>query len=253
MKKLNLTTVAFAAFIGPAFAADMPVKAPIFNASAPVNWTGCYVGANIGGLWNHLGETATFSGNRLFNQTFSGWVGGGQIGCDYQFSNNWVIGIQGMADASRVKGNTPDLFAESQSAMAITMGASPNSIDVQNDWFSTVALELGYLINPTLKFYGKAGYGWLQETQTYNCGLRDCTGNPPPGPLAPVSLTRSGIDVGLGLSWMFQRNWDLFVEYDHTWLRTQTIMFPPPVGPYFVNPAGSLDRVLVGIDYRFGG
>ncbi len=30
------------------------------------------------------------------------FIGGGQIGCDYQFASNWVIGIQGMYDYGRV-------------------------------------------------------------------------------------------------------------------------------------------------------
>ena len=31
---------------------------------------------------------------------------GGQIGCDYQFSPNWVVGIEGGASGSSLKGST---------------------------------------------------------------------------------------------------------------------------------------------------
>jgi hypothetical protein len=37
-------------------AADMPVKAPPFLPEPPYNWSGAYVGANVGGAWT--------SGNR---------------------------------------------------------------------------------------------------------------------------------------------------------------------------------------------
>jgi outer membrane immunogenic protein len=52
MKRLLLgtvTCVALAAAGGCAYAADMPVKAPVV---APVySWTGFYIGANVGGGW----------------------------------------------------------------------------------------------------------------------------------------------------------------------------------------------------------
>ncbi|HSV23009.1 MAG TPA: hypothetical protein VLJ17_08270, partial [Xanthobacteraceae bacterium] len=40
-----------------ASAADLPVKAPVYKApiAVPVyNWTGFYVGANIGGAWSNI-------------------------------------------------------------------------------------------------------------------------------------------------------------------------------------------------------
>jgi len=51
-----LGTVAVVALIaGPANAADLAVKAPIYKAAPPVvtyySWTGCYVGGHVGGLW----------------------------------------------------------------------------------------------------------------------------------------------------------------------------------------------------------
>src|SRR6516165_10607848 len=54
MKNLVLGSVALIV-IGvsiPAFAADMPVKAPPPPApTAPYNWSGLYVGGNFGGAW----------------------------------------------------------------------------------------------------------------------------------------------------------------------------------------------------------
>ena len=48
MKKFLLGSVGLAAMIaGPAMAADMPLKAP--PPVAIFSWTGCYVGAHVGG------------------------------------------------------------------------------------------------------------------------------------------------------------------------------------------------------------
>ena len=53
MKKTLLGVVAIAALMGtPAFAADLALKAPPPPPPA-ASWTGCYIGANVGGIWEH--------------------------------------------------------------------------------------------------------------------------------------------------------------------------------------------------------
>ena len=102
MKKL--ATIVAVALIGtPALAADL--GRPVYNtpppAPAPVwSWTGFYIGANAGGSIGRdptsLSET---SGGFTFvaSQTMSpaGFIGGGQLGYNYQYAPNWVIGIEG--------------------------------------------------------------------------------------------------------------------------------------------------------------
>jgi outer membrane immunogenic protein len=237
MKKLLMAGFAAAAFCGaPAFAADMPVKAPPIAVAPMFNWTGCYIGGNTGGDWKHAKSSDTDGFVRV-DKTFDGWVGGGQIGCDYQFNNNWVVGIQGMWDGSAARGNvTPN-------------GFPLDLINVKVKSFGTVAAELGFLVNPTLKFYGKAGIGWITERSAFICN--DC--GPPGGQTASVNSTRSGFDAGLGLTWMLQPNWDLFVEYDHMWLGTKSLTYVTTGLDIPQNVRQSFDKVLVGIDYRFGG
>ena len=90
MKRLLLAAVSVVAMAAPAVAADMrPVtKAPA--APAPVvqvyNWTGFYIGGHVGGA---------FAGNDTFNGSDGRFLGGGQVGFDYQFAPNWVVGIEG--------------------------------------------------------------------------------------------------------------------------------------------------------------
>src|SRR5215467_4042225 len=53
MKKLLVSSIAALGLIGkPALAADMAVKAPPPPPAPVYSWTGCYVGANGGGVWN---------------------------------------------------------------------------------------------------------------------------------------------------------------------------------------------------------
>src|SRR5215212_3771509 len=95
MKKFLLATVALVAFgvTVPALAADLGArpytKAPAYVA--PIyNWTGFYIGGHVGGAFagsNGFGGTSDNSDGRF--------LGGLQIGADYQFAPNWVFGIEG--------------------------------------------------------------------------------------------------------------------------------------------------------------
>ena len=55
MKKLCLTAAILSLMAGFAFAADLPArtyaKAPAPVAVAAYNWSGFYVGLNVGGAW----------------------------------------------------------------------------------------------------------------------------------------------------------------------------------------------------------
>src|SRR5262249_1743667 len=104
MKKFLLGSVALAAMIaGPAMAADMPLKGP--PPAVYYNWTGCYVGGHVGGkvgradvsfgATNPIANTAPFAGQPLATNWLSGALGGGQIGCQYEFAGGWLIGIEG--------------------------------------------------------------------------------------------------------------------------------------------------------------
>src|SRR6186713_867469 len=81
-KNLALTTTALAlGLIGVASAADLRPAAPppVMVAPAP-SWAGFYIGGHLGGGW---GEDSN-----------SAFIGGGQIGYNFQFAPNWVLGIE---------------------------------------------------------------------------------------------------------------------------------------------------------------
>src|SRR5271166_3433873 len=102
MKRLLLASAAVAALAAPAFAADLPVayptKAPAYVAA--YNWTGFYVGVNLGGAWARNTNTDTFFnaagvpvGINSSSSTNSGVIGGGQIGYNWQ-TGNLVFGLE---------------------------------------------------------------------------------------------------------------------------------------------------------------
>ncbi len=81
--------------IGQAVAADLPPRpqpAPVYVSPA-YNWTGFYLGANLGGAWSNGQVTELATGATLGNSRAS-FIGGGQLGYNYQFSNNFVLGVE---------------------------------------------------------------------------------------------------------------------------------------------------------------
>src|SRR4051812_44155436 len=102
MKKFLLASSAIIGISASATAADLPVrmsvKAPIV-AAVPFSWTGCYVGASAGYGWGRegfgdpLGNFTLNPGDSVRVRAEGGLVGG-QLGCNYQFASNWVIGIE---------------------------------------------------------------------------------------------------------------------------------------------------------------
>src|SRR4051812_11460111 len=101
----------------PALAADLPVRPapPVYKAPvvAPPgwSWTGCYIGGNVGGAWIDKDYSLTTTGADRGNHRADGIIAGAQVGCDYQFNGNWVIGIQGDYDWADAKGDHIDLGA----------------------------------------------------------------------------------------------------------------------------------------------
>src|SRR5271156_6786111 len=112
MKQLLLITSSLV-LVGSAQAADLAArpyaKAPV-AAAIPFSWTGCYVGGHVGGGWSRTdftdpGIAAGFpgtvltigaaAGDQVRADGNAGVIGGAQAGCDYQFSNNWVVGLAG--------------------------------------------------------------------------------------------------------------------------------------------------------------
>ncbi len=80
-KTILLTAVAMATIASTAvMAADLgrAVPAPMaVPAAAPVTWTGCYIGANVGAAFGNISVDTPFGSASADN---TGFAGGGQVG-----------------------------------------------------------------------------------------------------------------------------------------------------------------------------
>ncbi|UMY20286.1 porin family protein [Methylobacterium organophilum] len=172
------TALAGIAFAGSAFAADLPRRAappPVFTPVPVFTWTGFYAGFNAGyGFGTNDDRTPTVLGvnaasglvpagttaviafnNRNNNE---GFVGGGQIGYNYQFTpgSGFVIGVE--ADAQYADfGRNRNRFL-STAPLAATQVFNPNGLSGL-DYFGTVRGRLGYAFDRTL-VYGTGGFAY---------------------------------------------------------------------------------------------
>src|SRR3979490_2796902 len=153
MKKFFAASIALAAQIaGPALAADLEVKAPIYRAAPPAVyswWTGCYVGGNMGAAWSRVHYTHDNSAvveDFTFNPiTF---IGGVQVGCNYQW-NNLVFGVEGGWSGTGLKQSNPSVLLPNRD----------RSIDINQ--IATVTGRLGYAWDRTM-LYAKGGWAGMR-------------------------------------------------------------------------------------------
>ncbi len=237
MRKSSVMLLAAAAIgmaAGQASAADLPRKAPAYipPAPPPITWTGCYIGANIGGAFGHA--SATFDAGEVSGNG-SGFAGGGQIGCDYQFAGTgWVIGFRNMFDGT----------SNSKTRTIETGPLAGDVVDFKNRWFDTLTGRIGYAVTPPWLLYFQGGGAWA-NTRT------DLTVD---GVQIGTSKTRSGWTVGGGVEWMFAPHWSAFLEGNYMDFGSDSgIGFTPVVCA--AGCAWSTKRtettVLVGVNYRF--
>jgi outer membrane immunogenic protein len=269
-----------------ASAADLSRPALVYAPIPPpaYSWTGFYVGGNIGYGWGS--RTVNFSPNDLnvfavscgggFGGTCpppaffdtNGALGGLEAGYNWQFNQNWLLGVETDFDWSQIKGTGTDSFLISP---GLFPGPSSFVASQNVEWFGTVRGRLGFLPTTNLLFYGTGGfaYGRVHENVTLNAqpganatlaGFSfDCVSGPNCF-LGSSSRMATGWTAGGGLEYALSNNISVKGEYLYTSLGGDSIRV---VGSE-INPVASpssftavfnrtsFNVVRVGLDYKFG-
>ena len=231
MKKLLLGTVALVALgAAPALAADLAArpytKAPAY--AAPVySWTGFYVGGHIGGAFGGNNNFAGFGGNNDGR-----FLGGVQVGADYQFAPNWVLGVEGQYS----------WLGDNNNVVTFT-GAGLGYVYTTNQRaLGSVTGRLGYTWGPAM-LYVKGGYAYSDNSETLVFGATSPA-------FTFDSGHRDGYTVGAGLEYMFAPNWSAKAEYMYYDFGNSRFVSPAPLATF-----GSFrtddHTVKVGLNYRF--
>jgi outer membrane immunogenic protein len=227
MKKLLVASVAAAVFCGtPAFAADMPVKAPIVT---PVfNWSGFYVGGTAGYSWGDSRDRIVGAVNVTDPYGVHGFAGGGTVGYNWQ-SAGWVAGVEGDISFSHINGSV--------SGNSGNFGCGNTcTTDVKD--FATARGRLGYAFGQVLP-YVTGGFASARVAAADNLiGL-------------PGSITnwQNGWTVGGGVEYAFNNAWSAKVEYLHFNVGDSKIFL---VNGFPIKESAQFDIVRAGINYRFG-
>ncbi|SHN81705.1 outer membrane protein [Bradyrhizobium erythrophlei] len=273
MKKLLLVSSALVA-AGPAFAADLPLKAPPMALPVLTIWSSCHVGGHIGSGADRVNysDPGTFvPGSGVvqgITQNFApagapfsasgqpAFLGGVQAGCDYQFDNHWVIGIGGDFSWTNLSSLVNDPFFGGKNG-------NPMTLSTRTDEIATVTGRVGYAFDNVL-FYGKGGAAFAHDRYAVNnsafvneaflgCSTPTVTFT---GCNLVGSADRWGWTAGVGVEWAFAKNWSAMVEFDHYGFDAKTVSMNVVGNTFLVTPANltvkhDIDTVKVGINYRF--
>ena len=102
----GITSAAMAADLPPPMAPPPRAPAAYIPVAPAYNWSGFYIGGNLGAGFSK----GTFSDSigSTFNSTNSNtsFLGGGQVGVNYEFYNGVVIGAEAMFDWAPNTNNT---------------------------------------------------------------------------------------------------------------------------------------------------
>jgi len=192
---------------GPAYPPPSPPIPFVYN------WTGFYVGAHAGAG---------------FSDGDSGFLGGGQIGYNWQI-NQWVLGIEGDFAGTTI----------SDSANATVVG--PGGIATMHanaslDWVSTLAPRFGYTFDRWL-VYGKVGGAWAHASADFNANVVGAG-----GVSGSVDKTVSGWVLGFGAEYALRDNWTAKFEYNMMDFGSDSLLADDKFHVF-----------KAGINYRFGG
>ncbi len=221
MKTLLAAGVATLALATSALAADLPSRkapppvAPVVYA--PVfTWTGAYLGVNAGYGWGKVTKSGSF-----FNKP-NGFVGGGQIGYNYQMGNI-VLGAEADIQYSGLEAQ----------AKADTTAIPVINGKLRPDWFGTVRPRVGYAIDRTLLYVtGGLAYG-NQKLSVDGLGSG--------------SNTSVGWTAGAGAEYAFTNNFTGKVEGLYVNLGDHTYTFTTPA----VKAGTEFGVVRAGLNYKF--
>jgi outer membrane immunogenic protein len=249
MKGLRLLAtgaVAMLGMLGSAQAADMPVKAMPPPPPPPFSWTGFYLGGNLGAGWARQRVNDTLIGQEFSRSSDAVFIGGGQIGYNWQINQNFVLGIEWDFDAA---GSNDNNRVGNGIAIPPFVGTFAVRGGGGDRWMSTIAARLGFA-NDHWLFYAKLGGG---EVGVSNFFITNTATGVSVG--SNTSRTRTGGMFGLGIEYAFTNNWTAKLEYD--WISVKSRSFVVPVGaPFLVGDvfstrSNSVQAFKVGFNYLF--
>jgi outer membrane immunogenic protein len=247
MKRLAFAVALSVGAGSAALAADLPPpmapppRAPaVYTPVAQIyNWSGFYVGGNLGVGWNSAGSISDTLGSTFSTTNNIQFLGGGQVGVNYEFYGGFVVGAEAMFDWLPNTNNTIN---------ATNLAAGTAAATINNRWLTTATGKLGYAWDRVL-LYGKGGGAWVGMS---NPGI---TVTGAPAAFTGTSTNNFGWTVGLGVEWAFAGSWSARAEWDYIGLQNQnfTVAGSAFAGDVISVNNRSINMFTAGLNYKFGG
>jgi outer membrane autotransporter protein len=167
-------------------------KAPMVPAE--YNWSGFYIGAYLGTDWGSANLVFLDDGATT-NPRFAGFVGGGEVGYNYQVGK-WVLGLEG-----------DYAWINAHGARPCPIGFFANC-EIDMNWLSTATGRIGYAYWDRLLTYVKGGAAIAQDRAAAACTLESRSAILPVVgcPSQSDSKTKVGWTAGLGAEFGLMRN-----------------------------------------------
>jgi len=210
----------------PASAADLAYRPspppPQPDYASPIyDWNAFYIGGHLG---------AAFSGNNNFDIPIVGslsqtrFLGGLQLGADYQFAPNWLVGIEGQYS-----------FLEGSVGANLLNDYSYSN---RQSGLGSVTGRLGYVWGPGM-VYAKGGYAYSNNSdRVTEAGI--------PVPFTTSGDHSNGWTVGTGLEFLIAPSWSAKIEYQYYDFGRTTLQ-TPEIGRFTTDD----NTVKLGFNYRF--
>ena len=246
MKRAILAGATLLSLMGAAVAADLgvaPVSQPSY-APGPVGWGGFYLGGHAGYGWANRDGLACWDGilspvfsvadcsdGGFFDYDQEGWLAGGQIGYNYMFNNNFLIGLEVDGSLADIDGPqiSPDLFPG----------------DGEWTWLATATARLGYAVDlaaTSVLVYaeGGLGLGGFDYDGSLGCNF---------------SQNRSGYVVGGGAEVKISQRASLKAEYNFMDFGNESQLCGALGGflPTYTEADADMHVVKIGFNYLLGG
>jgi outer membrane immunogenic protein len=226
-----LTALGLVAFATSAATAADLRAAPAYKAAPAVvapyyNWTGFYIGAHVGGGWADKDWSSV--GIPMGSHTADGFLGGGQIGFNWQ-TGPWVLGIEAQVSWADLTGDHVDL------------NLTGDRVHTKVNSLGSVAGRVGYAWDRWM-LYGKIGWGWAHDKYSRTVAATGAF-------IDSASKTQSGWMLGIGIENGITPNWSWKLEYNYMDMGSQDLV--SSIGtPFTVDQ--QVHVVKLGINYRFG-
>ena len=285
MKRTLIASAAFASLFAAtsAFAADLPVYTKAPAVALVYDWTGYYVGTNVGYSWGRGSTDGNVTGTqnvsvfRTAGATLvtsvttalgtlpltgradvNGFIGGGQLGYNWQ-RGTWLFGLEGDIQFSNERGS-----GDVCTVAGCPAGSAVFTRDYKLDWFGTARGRIGFLPAERILLYATGGLAY---------GNFSGSSWTLPLDVGTWSKLQAGWTIGAGVEAALGNNWSVKFEYLYMDLgnvggssATNTTSTNAANTPsqgfnttttttlaYVFNTKFTDNIVRVGLNYKFGG